>query len=272
MTHTPDENSTFTAHLNLEQAPNGAFDDGWETLENDNLALIDAGVLAASRSANIVLENQTAYEDLVPFQVVYYDGTWSLVSGEWGMAAEGSLLGIWLDTTVEEGAGRVQIFGRVTNPAWSLTEGREVWLGNSSNVTETKTIGSYNQRHFSAPLGHTLDATSIWFAPRGVEYHDPPLFQNAGAYDAFEIVAGTPSTVFLADTTLRDVPVTLPSAPLVAGLVFVLKKVAPAATTYSTKFIGQTGETIDGADETPQIAAQYGSVRVVSDGNVWHII
>lgn len=63
MPHTPDPTSTFTTRLNLEKAPRGTFDDTWADLANDNLDLIDAGIVTAGYDALIYQVAGTVYAE-----------------------------------------------------------------------------------------------------------------------------------------------------------------------------------------------------------------
>jgi hypothetical protein len=48
MAHTPDDDSTYTTNFHFEKPPNGAFEDTWDLLINDNYDLIDAAIAAIS--------------------------------------------------------------------------------------------------------------------------------------------------------------------------------------------------------------------------------
>ncbi len=85
-------------------------------------------------------------------------------------------------------------------------------------------------------------------------------------------LTGSHPRIVLVDTTAEDIAITLPAASLCSGQTFVLKKTAPAATTYGCQFAAAGTDTIDGAATTPLLTAQYGTVRIVSDGTAWHII
>lgn len=133
MTHTPDDNSTFTTHLNLEKAPNGSFEDTWDALVNDNLDLIDAGI---ANAPVIVMEGLNRSTGAIGTNKVVYGiggGMWSLASASIAdiMTAP---LGITLSATTAGGQSiAVQVAGPITISGFTDSSyGAPVYVGTIS--------------------------------------------------------------------------------------------------------------------------------------------
>jgi hypothetical protein len=75
--------------------------------------------------------------------------------------------------------------------------------------------------------------------------------------------------VLLGDATGAAFTVTLPPAAQYKGLQFIIKKVDASANAVTID--GAGSETIDGA-ATLDLASQYDSATVISDGTGWHVI
>jgi hypothetical protein len=75
----------------------------------------------------------------------------------------------------------------------------------------------------------------------------------------------------LVDATSGVVTITLPTAVTLAGQEFLIKDWKGQAATHNITIATTSAQTIDGAS-TKVISANYGSVRVVSDGSNWAII
>jgi hypothetical protein len=75
----------------------------------------------------------------------------------------------------------------------------------------------------------------------------------------------------LVDATSGVITITLPTAATLAGQEFCIKDWKGQAATHNITIATTSAQTIDGAS-TKVISANYGSVRVVSDGSNWAII
>lgn len=275
MTHTPDENSDFTSFLDLELAPNGSFEDTWDTLINDNLDLIDAGIEAAGGRADIIYLNQDIDTNLpaatsnIWVRLDPADGKWYKTDASTPEGISGTIGYVtgWYDDAERDYP--IQISGRTDFTFSTLApKGKPVYL--SATPGEETLTPPANARI----VGYGLADNHIWIvqsvpSPAAIGALAVPTVVPLSADT--ELTGSNPRIV-LVDTTSEDIAITLPAASTCTGQTFVLKKSAPSAATFGCQFTAASGETIDGAGSTSLITVQYGTVRVISDGSVWWTI
>ena len=123
----------------------------------------------------------------------------------------------------------------------------------------------------------SLGCRSPWeveLAKLALENRIATYLQGGGATrGAFRSVTASGSVVsgdylIIADATAGAIPMTLPPAALVAGRIYVFKRINAGANTVTVD--AYASETIDGA-LTHVLSPQWNSITIMSNGTAWFI-
>lgn len=243
---------------------------GFALGNNSNTILFDPRVEdeGDANELKLILGWETAGEAIAVNDVVRYDpndGWWVKAKAD-TLANCSGLLGIAVTAAAAENDD-LQIFvnGLLENGTQLyLDGGTAVYVSAATAGVMTDTPPAIRRR-----VGYASSGSRDYLINPSPEPEVPLAFASLSADTT---LTGSHPRIVLVDTTAEDIAITLPAASLCSGQTFVLKKTAPAATTYGCQFAAAGTDTIDGAATTPLLTAQYGTVRIVSDGTAWHII